>query len=170
MAGSDENSDGVRAILQTYLRYFPSSDSARAGAAERRRGRAGGDSCASDEGVRWADVAPFLGLRFERDERVDAAKLQAFRQGIAEMMRITDAGILALARAGAPDGGRSPAQYALALGSELGDLFREREAMRELAERSLMPERCVLTWPIYSAGRSVAAALPAARRAHAAES
>ena len=54
-AGSDENSDGVRAILQTYLRYFPSSDSARAGAApradrsreasSRRRVRAGIAAC-----------------------------------------------------------------------------------------------------------------------------
>ena len=136
---SDSNSNGVRDILHRYLGFFPTSDEA---SSTREAGRP--LVPLDDDSVRWADVAPFLALHFEKVE-VDAFTLARFRQGIAEMAMIDEAGIVALAQPSSRRG--LVTQYMLCLGSELGDLFREREEMRLIAERRLMPDECIRTFP-----------------------
>ena len=128
-ATSPDNSQGVRLVLETFLGLFPSNDD---GAFP---GRAHGQQLRSIEGMRWADVSPLLSLRMEQVE-MSTEQMERFRSNISEMWRITDEGVTALAF---PSLHRAT-QYLYALGSDLGDLFHEREEARLVVERRLMPD------------------------------
>ena len=129
-ANSDANSDGVRSLLTRFLGHFSPHD-VPPGV------RPYGLSLTPVEELRWADVHGFLALRMEKTT-MSKQELERFRQSIQEMWRVDDAGVLALGRIR-----RGASQYLYALGSELGDLFREREEMRLIAERRLIPEAVV---------------------------
>ena len=126
-ACAPSNSDGVIRVLSRFLGHFNTSD---APWTQRLCGR----PLVPIEDMRWAEVAPVLALRAELQD--DTHDLERFRQNLKEMHSITGSGIGALGRAS----NATAAQYLYAIGSDLGDLFRERDDMRAFAERRLMPE------------------------------
>ena len=123
-AASLSNTDGVQGVLRWALSIFQTHEEAQEGFPQRNHGR---QLAPIDASMRWAAIAPLLSVRMT--ERVQTAQeLERFRQNISAMYEMSDAGILALST---PSAG-SAAQYLYALGSELGDLFAERDAMLTL--------------------------------------